>query len=240
MALLRQRYLKLTEDHQALQAKHDSLLAGNLTISSPLSSEAGAESPLLAPSLSSGSLDGEDSAAGGGGRKPRPLSLSQSHSQPAQSQNFFALDVLGGIKSLVKTPRFSDINLVFQDGQKIRAHKLILAWRSKEYGAHDLDQLSEIQVDEGVSFEALSAVVKFMYQDFVELPSDDTFLVRVMVSPSFSITPPLLLLDVVSPPPPSFLGPGSCPRPPQTDCHLREQANWAYHVAECHLALQSG
>jgi len=173
LALLRQKYLRLTDEHQLLQKKYDAVTALGIVVDPTPSAgvENGTGSALQSPLSRQTSLESMS-------RSGAPQSL---HRNQTQSQNQYAADIIQGVQGLLKNPQFSDLALVFQDGQRIRVHKMVLAWRSQDFANRDLAEVSEIQIEEGVSYDAILALVKFLYLDSVDLPNDDVFLTKVMV-----------------------------------------------------------
>ncbi|XP_063903914.1 BTB/POZ domain-containing protein 9-like [Zophobas morio] len=83
--------------------------------------------------------------------------------------------LLGDVASLYQNQKFSDITLLVDD-KKLYAHKVILAVRSKYFESLFYEDSQNINQAEmaitGVTFDALSSLLKYIYTGTITIPSD--------------------------------------------------------------------
>ena len=88
------------------------------------------------------------------------------------------------MKKLINDELFSDITLVLDDGERIKAHKAILASRCDVFRSMLTSNMQESQKEEieikDTNSEVFKAIISFIYTDQVEF-NDLTMVVNLLI-----------------------------------------------------------
>uniref|UniRef100_A0A7M5XIS4 BTB domain-containing protein n=1 Tax=Clytia hemisphaerica TaxID=252671 RepID=A0A7M5XIS4_9CNID len=94
------------------------------------------------------------------------------------SEDTYASQLLKTSNDLHDKETFTDITVSFS-GKKVRAHRVILAARSKKWCTGDLADQNEIELEEA-SVEVGTALMKWVYTDKADIRTDESFIMDLV------------------------------------------------------------
>ncbi|EDO27909.1 predicted protein, partial [Nematostella vectensis] len=93
-------------------------------------------------------------------------------------ENSFVSRLLKTVADLYDKDLYSDITVSF-GGQKIKAHKFVLAARSDHWCSRDLNEVTELELSD-VSVDVGLTLMKWVYTDKAQIPKEESFLINLV------------------------------------------------------------
>uniref|UniRef100_A0A6P8I0Z8 Rabankyrin-5-like n=1 Tax=Actinia tenebrosa TaxID=6105 RepID=A0A6P8I0Z8_ACTTE len=94
------------------------------------------------------------------------------------NENTFVSRLLKTVAELYDKDLYSDITVSF-DGQKVKAHKFVLAARSDHWCSRDLNEVNELELTD-ISRDVGLTLMKWVYTDKATFPKDESFLIQLV------------------------------------------------------------
>lgn len=94
------------------------------------------------------------------------------------TEDTYASQLLRISNELYDKEAYTDLTISFS-GKKVRAHKVILAARSKKWCTGDLADQSEIELQDA-SVDVGNALLKWVYTDKADIPTDESFIMDLV------------------------------------------------------------
>lgn len=96
--------------------------------------------------------------------------------------NNFVPRLLRKVADLFNKEIYSDITILLEGGQKIKAHKFILQSRTDDWACGgDFSEVSELDFS-AINFDVAYALLKWVYTDQINIQADETFLLDLLKS----------------------------------------------------------